>query len=388
MFTFLLALTLVAGNALPAGASAPPLALAADAAIAAFSGTAGVVITDPRTGATYEHESDRIFPSASLYKLIVMADAYRQASGGGLSLDSATVTIADEDLAEGGWTASGVTLSVRAAVERMITLSDNSAGRALLRLLDPHTVNAMARSLGLNDTRINFTLPEDERTADYNTTTARDIARFFGAIAQGQVVDPLASFEMMATLGRQRINDRLPTGLPDGTTIAHKTGNLDGVAHDAGVMTTRFGPRVIVMLTESYVNYDDVVTLAASLAGDAVELSLDRFAAKVTPVDISTVAPGQPFTATIQVTNTSTFAWDGTTFHLAAHWRDTTGAYVRWDGARAAMPPLTPGQSARVSFRGVAPAVSGPFAVLELDVVHEGVDWAGVPAVLPVVFTR
>lgn len=361
----------------------PPLAAAADAAIAAFSGTAGVVMTDPRNGASYEHAADRVFQSASLYKLVVMAEAYRQAVASGLSLDAVTLTITDEDLVDGGdETDSGVTLTVHEAIERMITRSDNSCGRGLVRLLDAHNVNATARSLGMTQTRINTMLPEAERTSDVNETSARDIARLLTALVQGRVVDASSSAEMLGVLGRQELNDRLPSGLAPGTPVAHKTGNLDGIAHDAGVITTPFGPRVVVMLTEGYADYADVVTLAGALAADAFALPLARFAAAISPLQLSAVTRSQPFTATIQVTNASTFAWDGT-FRLGVRWRDATGAYVGPEG-RADLPPLVPGQTAAVVVQAIAPAIAGTFATLELDVVHEGVAWAETPVRVPV----
>jgi beta-lactamase class A len=48
----------------------------------------------------------------------------------------------------------------------------------------------------------------------------------------------------------QRINDRLPVGLPPGVPIAHKTGNLPGLAHDAGIVYAPEGPYIVVVLTE------------------------------------------------------------------------------------------------------------------------------------------
>lgn len=376
------------GAATPASAdaTAAPLGAAVASAIAAFPGTASVIVADPATGAAYRSAPADVFPSASLYKLAVLVEAYRQAAAGSISLDQQTVTINDDDLVDGGVeTDSGTTLTVGDAIERMITVSDNSCAHALLQLLDTHNVNATALSLGLSDTRINTALPEDERTADHNTTSARDLERLFTGLIQGTIVSADASRAMLDLLGRQQINDRLPTGLPAGTPIAHKTGNLDGIAHDAGVITTPFGPRVVVMLTQDWTDYADVIALSAAVAHDAFAIPWDRFAAVIDAQAVATGAPGQPYRATVRVTNTSTFPWDPT-FHLGEHWRDAAGRYVRWDGARAALPSLAPGQSATVEIHGIAPLSGGPFGVLELDVVHEGYAWAGTPARLVVMF--
>jgi beta-lactamase class A len=390
LLTLLLAASLLPLWSAPMAASegSSPAGTAAEAALATFTGTAGLAIVDPRSGAIYEHDSARIFPAASLYKLLVLVEVYRQVSAGTLSLDNATITIGDEDLVDGGnESGSGSTLSVREAVERMITVSDNSCARALLRSLDGRRVNATAAELGLRDSVINTELPADERTADFNTTSVRDMERLFAGLANGTVITPSASAEMVAILGRQRINDRLPSGVPGGTSVAHKTGNLDGIAHDAGIIATPSGPRVVVVLTSGFAEYAEVIALAGAVAHAAYALPLARFTAAITPGAVSAIVPLQPYRVTARVTNTSTFAWDPT-FKVAVHWRSQSGAYLRWDDRRASLPPLAPGEGADVVLTGETPATSDPLAVLELDVVHEGVEWAGTPARVVVVFGR
>ena len=80
---------------------------------------------------------------------------------------------------------------------------------------------------------------------------------------------------MLARLQRQTINDRIPASLPAGSTVAHKTGDLVGVTHDAGIVVTASGPRVVVVMTW---NTDDggatafiarVAALAFEAAGPA-----------------------------------------------------------------------------------------------------------------------
>lgn len=348
------------------------------ASVGAFRGTASVVVRDPATGFRYATGDDRVVVSASLYKLGVMVEAYRAATAGELSLDGTTVTITDQDTGPDGWyTDAGTTLSVRDGVERMITVSDNSSAQALLRLLDAHRVNATTTALGLVDTRINTALPPSEQAAPYNTTSARDMDRLFLGLLQGTVVGPTQSRAMLDTLARQQVNDRIPTGVPSTATIAHKTGNLEGVAHDAGVVYTPFGPRIVVVLTTDYASYDDVVQLAGTVGFDAYWYPTDRFSAAVTsaPGTAAQAHAGEKVTVTLQVTNTSTFVWDPSV-RLGAHWRDQNGRYVRWDSARVALPVLPPGGSATVSATDVAPAGNGRFT-LEWEIVDEGIAWSG-----------
>ena len=66
-----------------------------------------------------------------------------------------------------------------------------------------------------------------------------------GAIAHGQAVDRQASDEMIAILKRQTFNERIPAGLPPGTVVAHKTGEITKIQHDAAIV---YAPRPFVLV--------------------------------------------------------------------------------------------------------------------------------------------
>ena len=79
--------------------------------------------------------------------------------------------------------------------------------------------------------------------------TPRALGTYFILVSQRKLVSAAASDRMLARLERQHINDRLPRDLPAGTAVAHKTGDLVGLSHDAGIIKTPQGPRVAVALT-------------------------------------------------------------------------------------------------------------------------------------------
>jgi beta-lactamase class A len=374
-----LALALLALASRPAWASVEvwnALRDSLDSAVAEFNGNAAVVVTGVDTNFRYAKNDDQVFPSASLYKLEVMVEAYRQVAAGRISLDDTTVTVNWDDMSvDPSDTLPGTTLSVRDAIERMITISDNGPAHALMRLLDPHNVNATTLSVGMKDTRINAPLPPDEQLAEDNTTSARDMERLFSGLATGKIVSPDASAEMLAVLFRQQINDRLPTGLPTDASLAHKTGDLIQVAHDAGLLLTPFGPRVVVVLTSDFSDYGDVERLMARVAGAAYTKPIDRLAAKLDTVSGIAVRAGEPVKLLLTVTNTSTFTWNSNV-HLASHWFDASGDLLVWDGPRLQLPPLDPGQSTLLFASDVPPPGNGVF-VIQWEVVEDGVAWSG-----------
>jgi beta-lactamase class A len=106
---------------------------------------------------------------------------------------------------------------------------------------------------------------EDQKAFDKgmnNTTTARGLLVLLDRIAHAQAVDPARDAEMIEILKRQKFNDAIPAGLPPGTAVAHKTGDITRIHHDAAIV---FGPRpyVLVLLVRGI---DDQKKSAALMA--------------------------------------------------------------------------------------------------------------------------
>ena len=215
------------------------------------------------------------------------------------------------------------------------------------------------------------------------------MARLFLALLRGAVVSSDASAEMIGVLDRQRINDRLSTGLPDGTRFSHKTGDLDGVVHDAGIVWTASGPRVVVVLTADQPDRDAVIALDAKIAADSYSTQISNFAASISTgpggLPPLVVHPAQPLTRRLVVTNVSSFTWSGA--ELGAHWRSKDGQLIRWDGMRTPLPNLAPGQSATVDARAFAWPGPGTY-ILEWEALIEGLAWSGDRAAIPVVIDK
>jgi beta-lactamase class A len=72
---------------------------------------------------------------------------------------------------------------------------------------------------------------------------------------------------MIGMLSRQKFNDAIPAGVPAGTRIAHKTGTITKIHHDAAIV---FGlrPYVLVVLVRGLQEQKDSAALIAAISRD------------------------------------------------------------------------------------------------------------------------
>jgi beta-lactamase class A len=180
----------------------------------------GITIKNLKTGAMAGTNQTQVFTSASLYKLFVAHGIYKQIDSGQRSLGD---KVGDRTLGE--------------CLNLMITVSDNSCAEALGSQLGWAKYNSTLKSLGFNQTKFGSPMQ----------TSAADVATLLERLYSGTLLSRNSSSHFLDLLKAQKINNRLPQGLPSGTTIAHKTGDLDGFVHDAGIVYGPKGDYIVVM---------------------------------------------------------------------------------------------------------------------------------------------
>jgi len=229
--------------------------------LSSYPGRWGFVIANQATGARLELNPDMVFPAASMIKVPVMYEIMRQAANGKLSLDD-TLTIKDADKVGGAGILkeldAGKVFTVRELTTLMIILSDNMATNMLIDLIGMETVNQTVAELGLQSTVLRRKMMDfaAARAGKENQTSAADMALIFAKIYTSAGLPRAYGELMLDILARQQIQDKLPFYLPEGITIAHKTGTLAGVEHDAGILYLPGGPYIISVLTGDLpVNY-------------------------------------------------------------------------------------------------------------------------------------
>ena len=240
----------------------PALAKVIIGSLRGKQGTFGVAVKNLATGETATLNADHQFEAASLYKVPVMYEAFKQWRAGTVSF-SEELTVSEKAAtyySDGEPTLPvSSTITLGDAVERMITASDNTTAHVLLERLAAWKINQTMSSLGLKQTQI----------LDGERTSPQDMMHLLEYIATARGIDAESSKMMMDTLSRQQVRDRLPRLLPPGTRVANKTGNWEGVRHDAGVVYGPSGPYVIAALAEGLED-DEAGSLAIAQLSRAV----------------------------------------------------------------------------------------------------------------------
>jgi beta-lactamase class A len=227
----------------------------------------GVAFHDLQTGDTLYQNADDSFHAASTMKVPVMIELFRRVDAKSLTLDQGVLlqnrfaSIVDgspyeldpaDDSDSSAYLRVGQRVPLRELIDHMITRSSNLATNALIELADAKRADATAHELGARNIKVLRGVEDNQafRAGLNNTTTARDLAILLEAIETGRAASKKSCDEMRDVLLHQEFNDEIPAGLPAGTRVAHKTGWITGVLHDAAIVYPRNRkPYVLVVLT-------------------------------------------------------------------------------------------------------------------------------------------
>ena len=210
----------------------------------------------------YFFHPDEAFHAASTMKVPVMIELFHQVQEGKLHLDD-TVTIRNEfhSIVDGSlfkldpavdsetelYKADGQSRTIAQLCDLMITVSSNLATNLIIEKLGVENIRNSVQMLHADGMHV-LRGVEDQKAYDQglnNTTTARGLQILLTAIAENKAVDASASRQMVETLERQKFNEGIPAGLPPGTQVAHKTGEITKIHHDAAIV---YAPRPFVLV--------------------------------------------------------------------------------------------------------------------------------------------
>lgn len=283
------------------------------AAFEAAGCRASLHVVDLASGSELGIEPDAPVVLASVFKVQVALEFFAQADAG--ALDPAERLVVEPAAATAGPTGISsfrdpVELSLRDLCELMLTISDNTATDLLVRVVGLKAINARGLQCGLHATVIESDLKTlfdglaadlgfpDYRRLDAarsgglgeaamarshdparidasaafdptrtNRSTPRDMTRLLSSIWRDEAASSAACANLRAVMGRQ-VSTRLGRALPDGASLAAKTGSLTGrVRNEVGVITHRDGRAfALAVFTRAHRPFERVAAIEQAMA--------------------------------------------------------------------------------------------------------------------------
>ncbi len=236
--------------------------------VRSFKGKVVFYAKNLETGQSYSLNGETPVRTASTIKLAIMTECFAEAAEGKLDLTEPLKVTPDEKVSGSGILqdlSNGDQLPIRDMIDLMIVLSDNAATNLILNRIGGNAVNGRMAQLGLSQTRVMRKIlgdrnelkpvpsgiteegakPENKKWG-IGRSSPFEMATLLEKIYRGQLVSKSASDEMLAILKRQRDHNGLARDMKD-VTVANKTGALDRLRSDVGIIYAAGGPIVMAI---------------------------------------------------------------------------------------------------------------------------------------------
>lgn len=236
-------------------ASGEDLAADLDELNATYPDQLGFVLINEQTGEAITTNESRTFTSASLYKLFLTYAILDQVDAGVLSLQ--------DQMADGA--------TIDDYLTSTITVSANEPAKELAHLIGWENIETFIHEQGFVSTSFNPYLEYDGiyYNGDLETTPA-EVAFLLERLLEGELLSEASTKYFLGLLGNQQLVYALNTGLSSDVTFAHKTGLLDDVSHDAGILSMDGQNYIVAVLTDGWLNATDDATPVFEEIGSAV----------------------------------------------------------------------------------------------------------------------
>ena len=255
-----------------------------DAIVEEFDGRMGFFLEDIATGETHECASSQRYPTASVCKITVMAELFRQDAEGTLSLDD-RMRMQDRYSAHGSGQLKLMQdepeISLRDYCRMMMTISDNMATDLLMETVGIPNINAFLDRLGYSNTRTSVTMgryhyrmtyqddlptnrandvlqaeasaagANDYKSVSYsdspenNVAAPGDMGGIMKRMYEGTLISPQASSEMLGMMKNARDDRMIRRDLPRDVVVAQKSGSSGRIKGNVGIVYLPSGPMIV-----------------------------------------------------------------------------------------------------------------------------------------------
>ncbi len=247
------------------------LAEKVDAIINNFKGTVVLYAKNLTTGKDFGIKPDTRVRTASTIKLPILCALESLVAAGKVKWDEKIVLKPEDKVSGSGVLASladGTELSVRNLATLMIIVSDNTATNLILDRISADAVNNYLDGIGITTTRANRKVRgdanqlakaegwskagqlEENKRFGLGVSTPRDMVKILEMLYQGKIVSPEASKDIIEILKKQQYKTGIGRHVPEDVTVASKSGSLDALRSDVGIVYSKSGPIALAVTVD------------------------------------------------------------------------------------------------------------------------------------------
>ena len=248
-----------------------------------LDGIMGVAVQDLVTGQKYVLRGDDVFPQASSIKIAVLAELYRQAQQGKLKLTE-VYTVRDTDLVSDSPIMNGLTPGVTQITlcdlaTMVVAVSDNSAANVLIDRVGIENVNSLLDSLGLAHTRLRRKMMDLKAASEgrENISTPTEMMTLLENVYRGKVLNKPLTDDFFKLLSTKKMDSFISRDLPEDLKTANKSGLLEGVRNDSGIVFLENRPYILCVMTTYLRRERDGEEAISKISVDAYRM-FDRLA--------------------------------------------------------------------------------------------------------------
>src|SRR5215204_2164553 len=228
-----------------------------------FKGRVAMHARNLTTGREFALDADARVRTASTIKLPILCALESLVASGRVRWDERMRLRPDDKVTGSGVLGSledGTDLTIRNLAILMIIVSDNTATNLITDRITADAVNEYLDSIGLTVTRFNRKvrgdgstlaeptgwskagLLEENRKYGLGVSTPREMVRLLEMLEAGRIVNAAASNDVLDILARQQVRDGIARHAPEDLRIASKSGSLDALRSDVGIVYAADGP--------------------------------------------------------------------------------------------------------------------------------------------------
>lgn len=229
--------------------------------VEAFDGRIAYKIENDR-GESISYHEDEVFQSASLIKIPMIIEAFRQAEKREIYLNQ-PLTIPRHEVTRGSGVlhtlSDKVFMTVEDFLTLMITISDNTSTNMMMTLLTFEKINQCIQDLGLKNTKLERRMFDFEalKAGRDNTMTAADTVTCLKAIHTGDFLSKESQEKILYIFDQQQFREKIPAMIGKGVKVGSKTGAIRGVSHDSAIIRSEDEAVYVAVLTEDMKSEED-----------------------------------------------------------------------------------------------------------------------------------